>query len=1170
MPIERRHAALGFGVLAWLGCGALAQQGPPDWGPIPATLALERGTLRANVSPETGAVSRLVYVPTKTLVVQDVQDVYLLDGQRVSEATDRATGHRGAPAGTSGFEIRCRNEALPDVEIVKAYALDRGRLSKTIRFRGLSNKRRGRELFVRSRLRMAEDFYDNGQFYRPIWSSGGALGPGAVPFTPEANVTEPRGIKDGYNCMFGYVRPDIGLGVAHYKFNVNGHYEGLRAESFPLARATFEPGGWEIYLTGDIVRPGDFLSIESQLMVFEGDARSFHWNHLDLPGYAELTRPGVKLPDWFGKVKYVGVHTYPAFVKHADVRQRLERICATMGPDEYMMYLLADWSITGDYQTQGEILSTHGGPNRLRTTASEVKESIARCRQIAPRNLKLALYTWQHSASDQSKTYMRDHPEWLLRGPDGEPVTGGSGETYNYVKNVVTPQHVDWIADQYRKLVQYYKLDYTYIDGGVGGETINHKPEKSFTHLYHGLLAGRAIKKAAEETGAIHMQNVSVHPETAHSAYLETLSDAWAYDVKDWRILANIYWLSKCYQPHGWTNALNWADQNYASRSIMYGFPLEMCTPWYGFDLGYMFHMGDLSFEVRGSQLVRGDHMHPNWWAFETETLETALLKLGAAYLLPMIHHGKTPTRQKIAVNVEGLDLDAARPVYVWHFRPLVGHGLDWTAPPDAARPTVARTLEILEIRDGRLTFEADLRPGWLEMIAMTQTPGLVYSVRGRKNDFLLPASRGVTIDGAGDDEQIELKVTNEAGPSAVLVRLPHSWPGCVVRVNGGPVRPTRLTLGEHRFALVPIRKKRSRIVATKSAKPAGAAKPLDSPTINSYRYYALGFYPGEGRSTIRAHKKDGVACWAIAGPGTLENYLSVALKSTDGVAFRLHPGTAKGEFRVMAGNPAKRFVKAVPLNFEGWKEFAFSADQFDEIPGDLRFEDGGRFYFSAPEGTVYLADFRFLPLAEEKRGTAQRRKLRIEVRPTSTPPTLDGDLDDACWNGAATVTFGIGEKAANRTTLHLTYDKSNLYLSARCQEGITKPPSKLGRDNSNICNSPHVELFFRPVPDGPCYQLVTTPAGGRFDTSYAPGLPMDDTDWNAEWKVAAKVGWGVYWTAEIAIPFADLAVDPPKPGDTWDAGFFRQSPMGLSGWIYEGNRFYQPDKHFGQLVFAK
>ena len=60
-------------------------------------------------------------------------------------------------------------------------------------------------------------------------------------------------------------------------------------------------------------------------------------------------------------------------------------------------------------------------------------------------------------------------------------------------------------------------------------------------------------------------------------------------------------------------------------------------------------------------------------------------------------------------------------------------------------------------------------------------------------------------------------------------------------------------------------------------------------------------------------------------------------------------------------------------------------------------------------------------------------------------------DLDDGCWEDAATVTFGIGEKAANRTTLRLTYDHSNLYLSARCQEGITKPPGKLGRSRMHL-----------------------------------------------------------------------------------------------------------------------
>ena len=1166
--------------------------------PVPGRVGLQHERTRVDISPVTGSVSRIVYLPKRTVLVNRSEDVYLLEGRRILEGNDQVTGYRKEIKGeANGLDLVCTNRSLPGIEIVKQYRLQGNRLVKTVYFRGTSEESKGKLLLVRSHLRMGNDFYRHGYFYRPIWSSGGAVGMGAVPFVPESKITKPAKLKDGHNCLFIYLQPALNLGLAHYKFKVNGFYEGSRSEAMQSDiikyAATFEPGGWELYLTGDIVRPGAFLSIESHFMVFHGDAREFHRQHLALPEYAGLIKSKHKLPDWFRKVKCIGHHQYLPFVKGHDVAERVAAVCSQLGPDEYYAYLFADWSTTGDYPSEGTVIAVDGWAWKCKTTAQEVRKNLRKFRAVAPNNLKLALYTWQASASDKSKAYMQDHPHWLLRERDGALVPFGSSEVHNYGKNVTTQEHMDFIIEQYRKMMDFYELDYTYIDGGAGGEFVSYLPEKVFTHGYHGVLLGNAIKTAAEEKGGVHLQNVSVHPETSHCGYAETRSDAPIHDRRDWRILANLFWLSKYYQPEGWTSVLNWSYQGYSNRSIMYGFPVEFSTPWHLFDLSHMFLTADLCFEVKDSHIVDGDHITPNWWRFETDTLESAFLKQGAAYLLPLVSHTQADKKERVAVSLRGLDLDPGKPIYVWSFQPLIDFGLDYTAPIEEARDTIARDLQVVSAQGDTLHIETMLKAKRLKMLAITQVPAFVYSVHGRENNFLLPASRGVAITGGYRGNTIRLNVAAET-PAEILVLLPKDWPNAEANVAGAATPCHRFTLPRHVLARLPVpsgkslvklRQKPTPLAVPRYESPAklrqgqATAAPLvpmlRSPQRNSLSDYALGFYVENGKPKIKTVRKEGksfhgVPCWEITGPGTLINYFGVSLKGTGGVTFKLNRGTARGEFVFVNGyTSGNAFFKKIPLDFTGWKEFSFTKHEFDKIPKDLKWEKSPRFSLVIPAGTLWLSDFRFLPRAKDEPQDVAR-KPKVIIPQTKTPPQLDGSLSDECWRKAAKLQFGVGDIKANKTTVYLTYDKDHLYVAARCEESVEKAPRKALRDADIVCKPPNFEMHLIPKGSKKAYQLCTNPAASQWDAVYSPmDIPVDDRDWNGKWQVKASIGWGAAWFVELAIPFADLGVESPNAGQTWSAGFFRQAPLGLSGWIYGGGSFYQPKKHFGELVFS-
>ncbi|MBI4025377.1 MAG: hypothetical protein HY360_10390 [Verrucomicrobia bacterium] len=1146
---------------------------PRPFASCPEKLALENGAIQCRVSPTAGNIAAVVSLPTRAQVVAETQDAYLFDGQTILEKTDQATGYRSlARDGAQGFELLCVNARLPDIEITKQYTLESNRLVKTTRFRAKSAKGKGKLLFLRATLRLDDEFYKEGCFYRPMWDGGSGPGTGTPVFLPGNEIKEPAKCKDMHTAFFCYVKPSQKLGVAQYRFKVNGYYEGFQT----IARQTdiinddgfFLPNGWDMYLTGDVVREGEFLSCESHLLLFQGDAREFHRCFTQIPDYAELAQ--ARLPAWHKNVKGIGHAQYIAYISGGyNIAERMERILTAFGPDEYLMWLITDWCITGDYTVDGEIIGSDLSGNWAhKTTAAEVKKNMQKLRDLAPDKLKLAMYTWYGSASDKSKIYQQ-HPDWLLRDQQGQFLQYGSSEVYNYILNPVTWEHLNLKINQYRRLVEYMNLDYTYIDGSHG-ELINLQPEKNFVHNYHARLFMQGVKKAAEAGGRAHFQNGAVFPDSSHGGYFECGMNQNLVDKRDWRILGNVAYLCRYYHP-GAQNASNLYDasQGASNRNIMYGLKPCLSGLWYYNNLCHALLALDLCFEVKDNEMIDGDYLHPNWWNLETRTLESAFLKQGKTWLLPLVNHAEDTRREKVTVSLKGLDLKKGRPIYLWSSQPMIDSGLDFTAHISDALDTVSAELEVREGTD-KLEVVTALKPNILKMITFTQVPAFVYSVNGRRNNFHLNSSRGVSIDGASTKDAINLTVEREASISAeIMVLLPEGWSNAATKVNGQPEKVRLISFGKRKFAIVEAPKGKSEVAVTE-VKAAEVAEAWSSPKRHPYQDFALGFYPNSGKPKIVAANKEGLPCWEISGDGELINHFNRDFKGTGGVAFKLNPGTAKGEFVVKVGFAGKAYVKKVSLDFTGWKEFSFTKDQFDEKPGsEWRWGEAPMFFFQVPAGSLYLSDFHFLPAPPEEKQPEPKRK-RLEVPFTPKPPVLDGELNDECWRSAATVTFA-GNDGGDKATISLLYDKERLYVAGKFEEPIVRLPSKMRRDDRSLCTAPNFEMYFIPKGIKKCFQLVTNPSGSQWDAVYDDlDMRIDNADWNGNWKAASSYGFNLFWTVEAAIPFADFDLTTPQKGDTWLTGLFRQGgSAGLSGWMYGGGNFFNIEKSFGEIVFG-
>ena len=207
-----------------------------------------------------------------------------------------------------------------------------------------------------------------------------------------------------------------------------------------------------------------------------------------------------------------------------------------------------------------------------------------------------------------------------------------------------------------------------------------------------------------------------------------------------------------------------------------------------------------------------------------------------------------------------------------------------------------------------------------------------------------------------------------------------------------------------------------------------------------------------------------------------------------------------------------------------------------------------------------------------------------IKVVRTETPPTIDGKLDDTCWQNSAKTGELIqfepqrGEPATQLTTIYLAYDANNLYVAFECfKTDMNKLAANLTRRDSFFFSDDHVEVLIDTFLDGRnCYAFALNPLGTQTDrrlinegANRRTGQSMIGTaiSWDCDWQGQAAKGTDS-WTAEFAIPFAELRFSKGMETATWGINFWRndESPAEEQTWADLGERQYAVSE-FGHLT---
>ncbi len=204
----------------------------------------------------------------------------------------------------------------------------------------------------------------------------------------------------------------------------------------------------------------------------------------------------------------------------------------------------------------------------------------------------------------------------------------------------------------------------------------------------------------------------------------------------------------------------------------------------------------------------------------------------------------------------------------------------------------------------------------------------------------------------------------------------------------------------------------------------------------------------------------------------------------------------------------------------------------------------------------------------------AQELRSPFTVPPISSPPHLDGVLEDAAWSNAWTGTLQARDPGmkVEPTKVYVAHDGQQLYVAFNCSEPT---PEKIRADckenGGPVYSDDVVEIFLNPTTFTNQYLHFAVNSLG---TQTERGFRNDGqriylrSGWSAGAKVHAD-----RWIAEMAIPFAELGLGEATP-TIWTANFCRvRRPSGLEASVWQGG-FNQPATwakiEFKDFNFAK
>jgi hypothetical protein len=212
------------------------------------------------------------------------------------------------------------------------------------------------------------------------------------------------------------------------------------------------------------------------------------------------------------------------------------------------------------------------------------------------------------------------------------------------------------------------------------------------------------------------------------------------------------------------------------------------------------------------------------------------------------------------------------------------------------------------------------------------------------------------------------------------------------------------------------------------------------------------------------------------------------------------------------------------------------------------------------------------------------RSAVVTRLPPGVAAPVIDGKGDDLAWQtvqplGAFVPCFlpGVGQYTTPLTQAFVTYDATKLYLLVQCYEPRVSQMTLVGKRHEDpVYAGDSVDFFFSIGTSAiPHAHLIVNPNNVTWSAmvqrpyEFSGSLTYDgDHSWNPAVATAASIQ-DEGWSAEIAIPWSEMGISCPQPGETHQVNIGRCRPAGpdYTCWSQTNQNFLEPG-HFGTWTF--
>ncbi len=213
----------------------------------------------------------------------------------------------------------------------------------------------------------------------------------------------------------------------------------------------------------------------------------------------------------------------------------------------------------------------------------------------------------------------------------------------------------------------------------------------------------------------------------------------------------------------------------------------------------------------------------------------------------------------------------------------------------------------------------------------------------------------------------------------------------------------------------------------------------------------------------------------------------------------------------------------------------------FRHIPGANELPPGVDLWRDCLAAEVWLFNRAAMPVQPKP----------LAICPTAAKrPYLDGKLDDDCWQVFKPLEMKSATKGADLkeygTKAHFAHDDEYFYIAVECRhpDGKQVPKAEKRLRDEDLNGHDRVDVLLDLDRD---YQTYF-----RFQVDHRGCVAEDcwgEKGWNPKWHVALDTT-ATGWTAEIAIPRAELSGTPIPSGSTWGMNVSRIVPgLGVQTW---------------------